>query len=203
MDTQDPDRNGEARSGRARRGLANMVTEGSSSVRIATSADERAIYALLVGMHRYNENGWGVPYDPSVVIGRIQQGTRPTPSTRSNPHDHVLGVIGVIDGGNGDLLGTVGIFLEPAMWFAGMQACLPIELWLYVKQDARDRRRLELALRDFALDVKEKLKPETHPCRWLLQTGFMHVGARYPGMERLWRRLWPGSRQVGSLFWTD
>lgn len=177
------------------------MREQPPSVRLATYQDERALYDLLVEMWKGNSNGWNFPYAPEIVLQKIEQGTRPDPQYRSNPNDQCRGIIGVIDGPNvGELIGTVGIFIEPPVWFT--REVVPTELWLYVRPSDR-RSQHERALRDYALFIRERLKPEWTPYPFPLATGFMHAGKRYPGMQRLWQRLWPGARQVGSLFWID
>lgn len=166
---------------------------------MATRADERPLYDLLVEMWGHNGNGWGYSFDPTLVIARIEAGTRPDPRQRSNPNDQLRGVIGVIDSPRG-LIGTIGLFSEPGMWFSQEHALY--EIWLYVKPKERRPEHTQ-ALRDFALWVHEKLKPAGSPYPYPLATGFVHVGSRFPTMQKVWQRLWPRARQVGCLYWIE
>lgn len=170
-------------------------------VRIATSADERALYDLLVEMWRHNESGWGFSYSPEIVVRHIQEGTRPALTARADPMDRRRAIIGVIEEA-GDLVATIGIFLDPPLWFVDPQQCVcPTELWFFVSEHAKGAGYRQ-ALRKFGLEVREKLRQDVGG-KMPLITGFMHQGPRYRVMQRLWERLWPGARQVGSLFWID
>lgn len=187
----------------------------SGSVRFATPADEGPLYSLLVALHTHNSHGWGFPFRPEIVLARIEQGTRVNPdkaeaearkvpwTPRTDPADRKRGVIGVIDGTGGRLVGSVGIFLEPPLWFS--DEVIPCEIWLFVRSEARDRQRHEKALFDWSNRAHAVLKaglPEDYPVPFPLATGFLHLGQRYPAMERLWR--WrSGGRKVGTLFWRD
>ncbi len=166
---------------------------------MAGPADERQLYDLLVEMWRHNGKGWGWEFDPTLVMAKIEEGTRPDPSQRSNPSDKARGIIGLIDGPHGPI-GTIGIYLDSAMWFS--REVIPVELWFYIRPSERCREHSE-ALRDFALWVRDRLKPAGSPYPFPLATGFIHADRHFPGMMRVWRRLWPGARQIGALFWID
>jgi GNAT superfamily N-acetyltransferase len=171
-------------------------------VRIAGVADERALYDLLVDMWTYNSRGWGFPYSPEIVVRHIQEGTRTDLAQRSDPNDRRRAIIGVIDGET-NLAATIGLFLDPPVWFTDSQVCvIPTELWFYIRPEARGKN-YERALRDFALDIRDKLRRDVKGFPMPLATGFMHMGKRYGAMQHFWERLWPKARQVGSLFWID
>lgn len=176
------------------------MTLPPESVRIATAGDERALYELLVRLHRHNDFGWGYPYSPILVLRQIEAATRRSPEERSDPRDKRIGVIGVIDGERG-LIGSVGVFLQQPMWFS--EAVVPTELWLYVDPAHRRGTRHEADLMQFAKWVRDAMATDPamadHKMPFPLMTGFMHQSPRYPAMQRLWQRL-SGGRQVGSLF---
>lgn len=176
------------------------------TVRLATQKDEAALFDLLVELHRHNGAGWGFAYRPALVREVIECATRPDPQTRTNPANQRRGIIGVIEGPEGKLIGTVGIFLDAPFWYSDI--LVPMEIWLYVRPEVRGRRRLEVALRDYAVDVHEKLRPSVaeYKMPFPMLTGYIHDGGderRFRLMGRLWQRLFPGARPVGMLFWRD
>lgn len=181
---------------------STMLPAKPESVRLAGPEDEGAVYDLLIALWRNNESGWGFPYRPETVLARIETGTRPDPATRSNPQDQRRGIIGLIDGPNGKLIGSVGLFLDPATWFT--DALSLTELWLYVRQEARGMGH-ERDLFAYAKWAHAHLKAShgsDYRLPFPLLTGLMHFGPRYGAMERLWRRR-SGGTQVGSLFRVD
>lgn len=181
------------------------MTVENPPARIATQADEHALYEMLVRLHRHNENGWGFPYSPVLVMRQIEVATRRDPKTRSDPRDNRVGVIGVIDGAQpGKFLGTVGIFMQSPMWFS--EVLVPTELWLYVEPAYRKGGKHEADLMAFARWVRDTMRDDPamadYGAPFPLMTGFMHMGPRYAAMQRLWQRLCKG-RQVGSLFMVE
>lgn len=184
--------------------MAAVLIERPANVRQAGPADETVVYDLLIALWTYNSRGWGFPYRPELVIRVIEQGTRPDPRTRSDPSDQRRGLIGVIDGDDGKLAAAVGIYLDPPVWFT--DAMIPTELWVFVRPDARNARRLERDLARFAEWAHEKLRPgPDYRLPFPMATGFMHCGTpkRFHAMGRLWQRLFPSARPVGMLFWRD
>ena len=176
------------------------------TIRLATPQDEEALYDLLVTLWKNNDCGWGFPYRPEIVLAVIEQGTRPDPATRRNPRDQRRGLIGVIEDPEtpGRLIGSAGLFLDAPMWFT--DAVVPTELWMFVRPEARGRRHYERELASWTEKIRDDLRagmPESYPLPWPLQTGFMHQGEHYAGMERLWRMLFRRARKVGTLFWVD
>ncbi len=174
-----------------------------ANVRMADHRDEGEIYSLLIDMHRENQSGWGFPYRPELVLARIETGTRPDPRTRSNPQDQRRGVIGVIGPVGGPLLASAGIFFEPIMWFSDFPGA--VELWLYVRKEARGTGQHERDLFAFALWVHARMKSDLDPSYKVpfpMQTGFYHRGKRFDAMERLWRRF-SGGAKCGVLFVRD
>ena len=181
---------------------ATILPAKPESVRTADYRDEDAAYSLLVAMHRHNDGGWHFPYDPSVVLARIETATRPDPRTRTNPQDQRVGTIGVIGPLGGPLIGIVGVFLDPPMWFTS--ALAPTELFLFVRKGERGAARHERDLMAYAEWFHAGLKAgmPNYKLPFPLLTGFMHLGSRFEGMERLWRRLC-GGRKAGVLFMKD
>lgn len=184
---------------------ADVAIEKPASVRLAVPADEAAVYASLVELWRFNGSGWQFPYSPLVVLTTIESATRPDPATRTDPTNQRRGIIGVIDGHGGRFDGIVGIFLDRHLWFS--ESVIPVELFLFVRPGARNRRRLERDLAHYAEWVHDKLRPDpaTYKDPFMLATGFMFVGSerRFAAMARLWRLLFRGARPVGMLFWRD
>lgn len=91
-------------------------------VRIATVADEQAIYNLLV--MDLEENAVTVaPIDPDQLIERILLATR-----------EQKGMIGVIDGPDGFPVATIGLFNEKWWWSQQWHFC---KLWDFVHPDHR------------------------------------------------------------------
>ena len=175
------------------------------SARTADSRDEGAIFGALIEMHRHNNNGWGWYYRPEIVLARIETATRHDVTTRTNPNDKRIGVIGVIGPVGGPLVGTVGIFMEPATWFTDF--LVPTELWLYVRKGERGAAHHERDLMAYAewfhAGMKVGMEKPGAPPMPLL-TGFMHMGNRFSGMERLWRRLvGDRMRRTGVLYMKD
>jgi hypothetical protein len=178
------------------------VIEKPAAVRVANHTDERKIFDLLVAMHRYNQAGWSHAYDPLVVMRHIEEGTRPNPATRTDPNDQRRALIGVVDGPDGDLVATIGLFVDPATWFTGPNRVALFEIWFFVQPEYRHFHHEE-ALRDFALWVRQELDPHEPNQPFHLFTGFMHQGRHWRGMMRLWERLWPMAKRVGSLWMVD
>ena len=176
----------------------------TQTVRQATHADEQHLYDLLVDLHAKNKSGWGIPFDYEVVMAWIEIGTRPTFATRTNPNDRRVGWICVIGPEGGRLLGTVGVFVQPAAWFAH-QAVALVELWLYVRPEARGQgyeRKLFAFADEKHQAMKGALAKTDYRLPFPLQTGFMHKGERFSTMVELWRRM-SRAKMVGVLFTKD
>lgn len=167
--------------------------------RAATVADENALFDLLVDLHRHNKNGWGFPYRPEIVLDAIEAGTRPEPALRRNPANQRRGIIGVIDGAPGHLIASVGLFIDPVVWFS--DAVGLTELWLYVRPSERHAARHYRSLFAFSLWAHDHMKAQLrdYPLDFPLSTGFMHLGSRLGVMERLWMRV-SGAQKCGVLF---
>lgn len=176
------------------------------TVRVATPKDEDAVFGFLVELHRHNYQQHHLPYDPIIVLAQIEVGTR-EPKLRTNPSDlRPRGIIGVIDGPDGKIVGSVGVFPIPLMWFS--QWPIFTEQWLFVKPEARDHRHLERDLFQFVRWVRDAMladpvMKDTKMPRWIA-TGFMHLGdpRRFDIMERFWRRL-TGGQKIASLYRVD
>jgi hypothetical protein len=168
------------------------------SVRRAGPEDEDKIFALLVEMHRHNRSGWGFPYNPNLVMTRIEAGTRPDPTTRRYPSLH-NGLIGVVDGDT-DIVASIGLFVEPSTWFTEA-SCLR-EIWVYVRPSERAAALYEELFR-FGLEahrhMQEELRGKGYPLPFPYQTGVMNDAGKIEVMERLWRKA-SGAEKVGVLF---
>ncbi len=178
------------------------VRDKPSTVRIADHRDEAQIYNLLVSLHAHNNAGWRFPFRPEIVLARIETGTRPDPGTRSNLQDQRRGVIGVIGDPGQPLVGSVGLFIEPPMWFSDMPGM--VELWLYVHPSARGQN-YERDLFAFARWAHGFMKADLgsdYRMPFPLSTGFLHRGKRFAAMERMWQRM-SGGVKVGVLFLID
>ncbi len=174
--------------------------EKPASVRLATPQDEEKLFSLLVDLWRFNKSGWNIPYRPEIVIRRIEQATRPDPSTRSDSRDQTRGLAGVIDGPNDQLIGSIGLFIEPMTWFT--DAVGLIELWLYVRPGARNQRQHHRDLFAFQRWAHATIRagmPAGYPVPFPLYSGLMNEGGKIDAMERLWRRF-SGMKKVGALF---
>lgn len=186
------------------------VTDKPANVRLAGPEDEAALYQVLVDLWKHNARGWGFAYDPGLVMEAIECATRPAPEARTNRYNQRRGIIGIIDGpvdalGEKSIDGVVGVYLDPPMWFS--KATIPVELFLYVRPQARERGRYERDLARFAEWVHETLRPspEKYKDPFMMATGFMFVGSerRFHTMYRLWKRLFKSARPVGVLFWRE
>jgi len=174
------------------------------SVRIATQADERPLYDLLMDLWTYGEErGLGWPVDPILVLRHIEEGTRPNLATRSDPMDLRRAVHGVIDDPDTPdrIIASVGLFIDQVGWYTREMGVH--ELWFYVRGHARNSRHHERALRDFAFWVRQELNKGT-PQPMPLISGFYYRGPRLAAMERLWQRLWgPTAEKVAALWWIE
>ncbi len=179
----------------------------TETVRIATPADEGNLYDLLVDLHRHNAAGWGAPFSPQLVFAQIEVGTRANISTRTNLNDRRLGRIGVIGEPGGRLVGSIGLFVDPQAWFTDQAYCL-VELWVYVRPEARDRRKLERALFAFAnahhAEVKASLLKSGYEFSFPMQSGFLFdsegkIGrhSKFSVMTELWRPAYWGEASGG------
>jgi hypothetical protein len=160
-----------------------------SIVRLATHADEDALYDLLMGLHR--DNPLGLPYRPEVVLANIRAGTRPE---AGKPQ----AVIGVIDGEDGELLGSVGLFLGQAAWFVDDIWWL-FERWLYVRPTDPERAAHATALFEFARESRDKMRADLGPdYPWSFEVVMSWTGGdRQEAKDRLWARE---GEKVGSSF---
>lgn len=177
------------------------MIEKPASVRLATYKDEVALYEFLLEHHRALDNGWGHRYDPLLVSAKIEAATRPNPAMRSNPQNQERGLIGVIDGPDGQIIASIGLFVIPFFWFSRVPSL--VETWLYVRPGARGKARHERALFQFRKWAHATLKAGMHDYNdpFLSLTGFMNLtpDATPTRMARLWRILC-GDRLIGCLY---
>lgn len=189
------------------------MIERPASVRLAAQEDESALLDLLISLHRNNEAGWGHPYDLTTVRSRIEAGTRPIWGMRTLNQDKPqelwdkrTGIIGVIGPRGGPLVGSVGLFNEPFFWFS--QAPSMVEIWFYVRPDARNQRQHHRDLFAFSQWAHESVKAGLKDYRlpMLMMTGFVHAPRagyqnqnRFEALRRLWRRM-SGAQEIGALF---
>ena len=97
------------------------------TVRVAGEADEAALFDLLMAL--YKDNGVGIPPRPQDVRAAIQAGTR------NGAESGVL--IGVIDGPDGILIGTVCVMPSTFWYNTSPEYGYLAERWLFVRPEFR------------------------------------------------------------------
>ena len=163
--------------------LVPLALERPAAVRVATQADEAALFALLWD-HLYADNGMGIAPDAAKVWGYVNATCRGQG-----------GVAGVVDGPDGTLIGSVGIVAcQP--WYSEVWNLA--EMWLFVHPLHRRRTGHGQALFDFArwprADMSARLGYAVGLEISILS--FKRVRAK----ERLWER---NALRVGATFWID
>ena len=148
--------------------------EKPARVRLALPADESALYALLVALHHANPMGSG--YNPAMVLEQIRMGT-----------EQRGGIIGVIDGPDGTLVASVGLFpYHP--WYVDQWALN--ELWLFVRPEARHGAALYRDLFRFMQWVRQE-----NPSMEILTNVVSRD--RLPLKERIWARF---AERIGAIY---
>jgi GNAT superfamily N-acetyltransferase len=160
----------------------NSPAEIPKNMRVATERDEQALYQCLIEL--WKDNFLGFPVSPAKVWSRIK-----TCSSGKG------GIAGIIDGPNGEIVATVGIFFNE-MWYSD-QAYLS-EFWLFV-----DPRYRNLGYADdlaaFTRWYRHAIVSASDGSRLPLLTGVTSM-KRLAAKERWWGK-W--SLKVGALFLVD
>ncbi len=167
------------------------VIEKPSVVRIAAAADEDALYDLLVDLR---QTGGPVarllPYRPEKILAQIQLATRAQ-----------QGVIGVIDGPNGEAHASVGLFNHTPWW---TDITIFVQLWLYARPATVGLGYGEALLRFVAwtqqsmtADIEKYARDHNEP-----PTPFYientHIGGHHlKALDRLFSKY---GERVGSVF---
>jgi hypothetical protein len=164
----------------------------TSVVRLATEADEDALYDLLMAL--WVDNPLGLPARPEVVLANILSGTRPK---IGKP----LAIIGVIDDVSREtpaLVGSVGLFLGQAAWFVD-DIWWMFERWMYVRPTAPDRAAHAAALFDWTREQRDKMREGLGPdYPWAFEVVMSWTGSdRQAAKDRLWAKH---GTKVGSSF---
>jgi hypothetical protein len=150
-------------------------------VRLATEADEAAVFELLLAL--YDDNAFGAhPVNPDKVLAMIRRGTRKEGA-----------FIGVIDGPDGRIAASAALDMTPYWysddWFLNEQ-------WFFVRPECRSAH-LERALFRWAEQIRRLM--EGAGGRWEIVMGFW-TPVRLAAKIRLWSRY---ARQVGAVFIMD
>lgn len=155
------------------------------TVRVATIADEVALYKLLLKLEPSNDMGF--KRDDQKVWAHVNTVCRGTG-----------GVAGVIDGPNGTLIGSIGITASQpwysSEWFLS-------EVWCFVDPAYRKGTRYGEALFEFARWHQQDLSQRVGR-NLPLEISFLSY-RRVAAKDRLWRRLAgenAGGRWIGSTF---
>lgn len=150
-----------------------------ANVRMASPRDEDALFDVLMALNE--DNGFGIPVSPDRVMAQIRLGTR-----------RQGGLIGVIEGTNGRINGTIGLFISQ-MWYTDQYHLA--EMWLFVRPDSRDGK-IHADLFGFAEWCRVKMQTSgTQP--WIVTTS-VSSPKRLPAKLRLWSGF---AKQVGGIFY--
>ena len=155
------------------------MTEKPANVRLANPEDEEKIRVLLDQLEI--DNGFGISVSDSKVREQIRVGT-----------EKRGGIIGVIDGPDGVILGSIGIFLTS--WWYSDEVYLG-ELWLFVDPDYRSNH-YEKDLFQFAHWCRESLSVGSDKPLALVTS--VSSPARLDSKIRLWRRH--AGKMIGGIF---
>ena len=118
-------------------------------VRIATPADEDAVYRLLLGLER--DNGIGFRHDEDRVRGSIREGT-----------ERRGGIVAVIDAPDqpGEIAGSIGVHWGQ-FWYSHQHYLA--ETWLFVAPQYRRGTGYADALMQYASWIKATFNKEGAP----------------------------------------
>lgn len=166
--------------------MSDTKWSGPTNVRHATQADEANLFDLLMDLYR--DNGFGVPPRAADLRAAIRACTREAKTTGT--------FIGVIDGPDGTLDGSVCVF--PASWWFNRDAWYLSELWLFVKPTARAGMALYDDLFRYMLAC-QKATEGLDGGKWPLVTSVTSM-KRLPAKMRLWSRY---ARLVGGIYLVD
>lgn len=143
------------------------------AVRAAEISDEKALYEMLVAFHA--DNYLGQSYDPVRVLDQMKIGT-----------EHKGGMIGVIDGLDGSIIASVGLFPTQG-WYTAEWTWT--EFWLFVRPEYRKANPI-------ARDLFQFMK-------WVAQETNMPVATGVSSLKRLGvkERYWGRhAKRIGGLY---
>jgi hypothetical protein len=155
------------------------VTVKPDSVRIATRADEAALFFSLAFLE--NDNGLGWTVSPRKVLTHVQRCCRGQ-----------MGLAGVIDGPDG-IIGSIAIeMLSP--WYS--EDLLLVTIWQFVRPEYRAKASYGADLFAFAEWHRQDMAAKIGQPLVLESEVLSHT--RLKAKIRLWGRK---ARQVGAIFW--
>lgn len=125
----------------------------------------------------------GLPFSPPRVLSAVVD--------CASGH---TGIAGIIDGPNGDTIGSIGINLVQPIY---TDAWTLTEVWLFVSPEYRAGAEHFQALFDFALWHREDMASRVSQPILPLELNFYSL-KRIAAKERLWRK---NALQVGAIFW--
>lgn len=155
-----------------------------ANVRVANTSDEKNLRRLLDRLHDDNPNPGNLSICDQKVWAHVNACCRGQG-----------GIAGVIDDGQGDLIGSIGLFMVTPWW---TEDCHLSQYWLHVSKEHRRSGRLYLDLIQFAkwhrADMSARLGKNIG-----LENSFITKDDIMPRL-RLWRRT---AKPIGVLFWMD
>lgn len=163
--------------------LTGGLLEKPASVRVATPADaERLFWHLMVHLQADNAMFEAAPKKVFDVVQRCCSGE--------------LGIAGIIETPDGEIIGSTGICAIPATWYS--DAWMLAEVWLFVRPDYRRGSRHADDLFAFGAWHRQDMEARIGG-RLVLQTNVTSQ-KRLDAKIRLWRRK---GRQIGATFWVE
>lgn len=163
------------------------VPNKPDSVRIATPADEARLFALLQRLQECNFTGMPyaayLPVDTHRLWGHVNAACRGQ-----------SGIAGVIDGPDGELVASVGIFAIQPWWSSAFYLC---QHWLFVTPETRQSNYA----RDLFKFSEWHRADMSQRCGYdiPLETTVLSTD-RLPAKERLWSGH---AVKIGAVFWAD
>jgi len=153
-------------------------------VRHAIPADERALFDILIDLHRHGIQRL-FPYDFGKVVAMIEGATKQRGI-----------IIGLVDAPDRDnyIAGMIRLSLEEWEW---SRCAFIVMRQLYVREEYRKGTRYADALMKFGEEIREHFQEEVdYPV--VLESSYVQEDPRRLGVQdRFWGR-W--GRRVGSIF---
>lgn len=149
-----------------------------ANVRLATEADEGALFDCLMALNE--DNGYGLPVSEQRVMEQMRLGTR-----------RQGGIIGIVTSESGRIEGTVGIFISQP-WYT--DTYILEERWLFVRPDSRNGH-IHTDLFNFVKWARATMEENTKT-PWIAAISVTSM-KRLPAKMRLWSRH---ARHVGAIF---
>ena len=154
------------------------------NVRVATIADETRLFALLKRLHEDNPNPGNLPVSDERVWAHVNAACRGE-----------KGVAGVVDGPDGDLIASVGIFLANPWW---TEAWHLSQYWMFVDPPHRKGGRVYRDLLQFSRWHRADISARSG-YQMALENSFI-TKQDIMGRFRLWRKT---GRCIGAIFWVE